>query len=322
MFSIPLLTRLLPTLLVFAAACAASHHPTEPSRLGSPASSKAMIAKLTTPGPVRFERIIAADWQVDRSGLINLDHPKAKAAGIEAGPEAIQIYMYVLDHPKFGTFIVDSGVGEAFATPGADTGVSFIVEKAMNTSVLDVHRTTRAWIDQLENEGGELAGVFLTHIHLDHVMGLPDIEPGTPVYAGPGEGAAKAFLNMFTQGTLDHFLGSSGAALREWQFTPDPEDRFEGIVDIFGDASVYALHVPGHTPGSTAFLVRSTDGPKLLVGDASHTLFGWENGVESGTFSHDGPRSVGSLERLRTFARENPDVEVHIGHQSSDVHGH
>ncbi|MFT4570394.1 MAG: N-acyl homoserine lactone hydrolase [Hyphomicrobiaceae bacterium] len=302
------------SLALFAAACTASTHPTQPSDLGKQASSDELVAGLATPGPIRFSRVVAADWQVDRAGLINLDHPLAKAAGIEGGLEPIQIYFYVLDHPSFGTYIVDSGVGDAFTQPEADTGVSFLVEQAMNMDLLKIHTSTGAWLKNWQTGGGELSGVFLTHVHLDHVMGLRDVPSGTPVYAGPGETSATAFVHMFIQGTLDYFLETSGP-LREWQFTADDGNRFEGVVDIFGDGSAYALHIPGHTLGSTAFLVRTTEGAKLLVGDGSHTAFGWENGVESGTFSHDGPRSVESLSQLRRFAAAHPDVEVHIGHQ-------
>jgi glyoxylase-like metal-dependent hydrolase (beta-lactamase superfamily II) len=103
--------------------------------------------------------------------------------------------------------------------------------------------------------------------------------------------------------------------LREWSYKEDPDGRFSGIIDIFGDASVWAIHVPGHSPGSTAYLVRTPSGPKLLVGDASHTRWGWENGVEPGTFSLDGPRSVGSLAVLRELAREFPQLEIYLGHQ-------
>jgi len=177
-----------------------------------------------------------------------------------------------------------------------------------------IHQTTAEWLEAWTASGRELSGVFLTHIHLDHVMGLPDLPAETKVYAGPGETGARAFLNLFTRGTLDAMLGAQGP-LREWPFGPDPAGRWAGIVDVFGDGSVFALHVPGHTPGSTAFLVRATDGPKLLVGDASHTRFGWENGVEPGTFSHDGPRSAESLEVLLGFAATVPGLQVHLGHQ-------
>jgi N-acyl homoserine lactone hydrolase len=100
------------------------------------------------------------------------------------------------------------------------------------------------------------------------------------------------------------------STLQEWQFGP------EGIIDIFGDGSVWALHTPGHTPGATAYLVRSTTGTQLLIGDATHTKWGWENGVEPGTYSLDIPQSVKSLSMLKQLAQDHPAVIVHPGHQS------
>lgn len=181
----------------------------------------------------------------------------------------------------------------------------------MRTADLKVHVTTAEW---LNSESDGLDGVFLTHLHLDHVMGLPDIPPETPVYVGPGEPAASNFLYLFTRGTIDRMIGDRGG-LREWGFDGDPDNRFAAVVDIFGDGSVWAIHVPGHTPGSTAYLVRTPTGTNLLVGDASHTRWGWENGVEPGTFSLDGPRSAESLATLRDLAREFPQMKVHVGHQ-------
>jgi glyoxylase-like metal-dependent hydrolase (beta-lactamase superfamily II) len=107
--------------------------------------------------------------------------------------------------------------------------------------------------------------------------------------------------------------------VREWPYAPDSDGRFAGVVDIFGDGSVWALSVPGHTPGSTAYLVRTPGGPKLLVGDASHTSWGWIHGVEPGTFSADRPRSAESLATLRDLVRDHPAIEVYLGHQQLDA---
>jgi N-acyl homoserine lactone hydrolase len=291
--------------------CAASHHPTQPADLGQRSSSDALLAVIARPGPVEVETVKAADWVVARSGLINLDHPKARAAGLEDGDEAIGIYFHVLRHPRFGMFIVDTGVESGFRDPDGNRRVSFLVESAMRTPDLEIHTTTSEW---LATQSGPLAGVFLTHLHLDHVMGLPDVPGNTPIYAGPGEPEASGFLNLFSSGTIDAMLEES-EPLREWSYVDDPGDRFAAVVDIFGDASVWAIHVPGHSPGSTAYLVRTPTGPVLLVGDACHTRWGWENDVEPGTFSLDGPRSVESLAGLRDLAREFPELEVHLGHQ-------
>jgi glyoxylase-like metal-dependent hydrolase (beta-lactamase superfamily II) len=292
-------------------ACAASHHPTQPADLGKASASQEMLDVIPVPGPVEFQSLKAADWVVARSGLINLDHPKARSAGLEDGDEAIGIYFHVLRHPRFGMFIVDSGVENGFRDPDGNPRVSLLVESAMRTSDLEIHVTTSEW---LASQSEPLAGVFLTHLHLDHVMGLPDMPLSTPIYAGPGEADASQFLNLFSRGTIDAMLETSGP-IQEWSYAGDPDGRFTGIVDIFGDASVWAIHVPGHSPGSTAYLVRTPDGPKLLVGDASHTRWGWENGVEPGTFSLDGPQSALSLAVLRKLVREYPQIDVYLGHQ-------
>ncbi|MDF2696775.1 MAG: Beta-lactamase-like protein, partial [Labilithrix sp.] len=73
--------------------------------------------------------------------------------------------------------------------------------------------------------------------------------------------------------------------------------------------------VPGHTPGSTAYLARTSSGPILFTGDACHTTWGWDHGVEPGSFSSDKARSAASLERLRRFVKKHPSIEVRVGHQ-------
>jgi N-acyl homoserine lactone hydrolase len=159
-----------------------------------------------------------------------------------------------------------------------------------------------------------LAGVFLTHLHLDHVLGLPDVPRGTPLFVGPGEARASGFMNVFTRSTTDRALGGH-APLSEWRFSPDPTGRFSGVIDVLGDGSIWALHVPGHTPGSTAYLARTPAGPVLFAGDACHTAFGWEHGVEPGTFSADQPESRKSLAALEALAARHPELDVRLGHQ-------
>lgn len=298
-------------LLAAQTGCTASSQPTARARLGTPAPVAALHAALEGPGPIRFERVVAADWVVARSGLINLDHPRAREAGLEDGPEAIEIYLYVLEHPTEGIFFVDSGVASVFRDADRAPQVSPIVAAAMDTDALEVHVTSAEWIAR---RGRTPDGVFLTHIHLDHVMGLPDVPESVPVYVGPDETRARAFLNLFTRGTLDRLIARE-ASLREWPFGGVDASGAPAILDVFGDGSLFALHVPGHTPGSTAFVVRTTQGPKLLVGDTSHTAWGWAHGVEPGTFTADHAANARSLAWLRDLAAAHPALEVHLGHQ-------
>ena len=108
---------LLALSLSMLASCAQSKHPTTEATLGSGASSDQMLASAPEPGIIRLTTIVSADWEVPRSGLINLDDPRAE--GLEDGPEPIQIYAYVLEHPTRGRYLVDSGVASGFRDPSS-----------------------------------------------------------------------------------------------------------------------------------------------------------------------------------------------------------
>ncbi len=293
-------------LLFLFAGCNASSIPAAPSAIGQPLSMAQLLAVINEPGPITFEKHLAANWSINLSGLLNLHHPAAIAAKIEDREEAIALYTYSLKHPEKGLFLVDSGVSERFIVPEDNADVSFLVNNVMGLGKLHVVKTTAALVQSIP---AAIEGVFLTHIHTDHIMGLRDLPMNTPVYTGPGEASSNSVQNAFTQGSTDRLLGNNNTLL-EWQFAQS------GLIDIFGDTSVIAIHSPGHTPGSTAYLVRSTEGTHLLLGDTTHTRWGWENGVEAGTFSADLDESARSLQRLLKLSRDNPAVNVHPGHQS------
>ena len=298
-------------LLGACAGCALTTHPTGPSQLGTARSSAELLAVIDAPGPVTLETVIAADWKGQRSGLLNLDHPAARAARLTDELLPIAIYFHALRHPARGLYLVDTGVERAMRDRPGDAAVRGMVASVMKLKTMVVREPLGDW---LSAQPDTPQGVFLTHLHPDHVTGLADAPRGTAVYAGPGEASSRALVNAALQPNMDRAFAGK-AALSEWPFAPDATGRFDGVVDVFGDGTVWALWVPGHTPGSTAYLVRTPAGPVLLTGDACHTRWGWEHGVEPGSFSSDLPRSAKSLARLRRLVAEHPSIEVRFGHE-------
>lgn len=291
--------------------CAASTHATQPSALGTPRSSTELLAVLDEPGPVTLDTVVSADWEVDLSGLLNLKNPKAAAAGLTDRLEPIQVYFHVLRHPQRGVFLVDTGFERALRDDPDHAAMGSLVARVMGRDKVKFRVPLGDW---LASHPEPVAGVFLTHLHLDHVGGVPDLPAGTPLYTGPGEAADSAFLQAFTQGSTDRALAGKGP-LREWPSTPDPTGRFAGVIDVLGDGSVWALLLPGHTHGSAAFVVRTPQGPVLLTGDCSHTRWGWDHGVEPGTFNADTALARDSFLKLRALAAEHPGLDVRLGHQ-------
>lgn len=287
------------------AGCSATQVTTTTASMGTAVTKTAMLQALQQPGRIEFDKHLAGKWQVPLSGLLNLEHPKAQAAGLTDRDEPIELYVYSLRHPDHGTFIVDSGLAETLRDPERNKSISPIVKSAMNTEALVTVQSTAELSDALNG----IDGVFLTHLHLDHILGLLDLSGEVPVFVGPGDAQLTSFMNLFTQGTFDRLLANVGE-LKEWPFATSQ------ILDIFNDGTVFAIRAPGHTPGTTAYLANTTNGLQLMIGDITHTRWGWEQGVEPGTYSHDGKASAESLAYIKGLVRELPTVQVHPGHQS------
>jgi len=252
---------------VLAQGCVVSGHPAAEARWGTSSGSAALEQVVDVPGPIEVESVASATWHVPLEGMLNLEHPTAKAAGLKTSEQPIVIYFHALRHPTRGLFIVDTGVEHALGSDPEHAAVRGVIAKLAHIDTVHTSIDLKTW---LAKQPEPLAGVFLTHLHLDHIMGMPDVPRGTPVFSGPGETRSHGFLNLFTRPITDRaFEGQNTIA--QWQFQPDPQQRFRGVLDVFGDGSLWALHVPGHTPGSTAYLARTPKGPVLLVGNACHT---------------------------------------------------
>ncbi|MDB4987709.1 MAG: metallo-beta-lactamase family protein [Myxococcaceae bacterium] len=299
------------TILLNLGGCAVTSHPAEHASLGVTRGMRELERLIDQPGPIVLTTVNSADWQVSRAGLIDLDDPRAKAAGLHDGDEPIQIYFHALRHPDKGLFLVDTGVERALRDDPEHAAIRGLVTRFMDFQAMKFHQPLGDWLAQQREP---VRGVFMTHLHLDHVAGMADVPRDTPVYTGPGEAASSALLHAFVKRSTNRALAGK-PALQEWRFSRSKDQPFAGVLDVFGDGSVWALWTPGHTPGSTSYLVRTAQGPVLMVGDTCHTRWGWEHHVAPGSFTSDRPANARSLDALEALVAAHPTIEVRLGHQ-------
>ncbi len=286
--------------------CAVVDHPSVLAKVAPP-SVTTWDAVIAQPAVIEHEEVVSARWTVPLSGMLNLSHPKAIAAGFEDQDVAIVLPVHVIKHPKHGVFVIDTGVPNKIEARGIIS--AYVSDIQREVSIEEIVATA-------EKESGlKLGGVFLTHFHLDHVAGLTGISKDVPVFVGPGETTEEGLMNALTRRTFQAAVEGRGP-LQEWNFAKGQKmGPIASAIDVFGDGSFWALHCPGHTPGSTAYLAVTTSGVKLFTGDTSHTWWGWENGVEPGEFTADHPANAKSLAALKRLHAMVPELEVFVGHQ-------
>ncbi|HST39989.1 MAG TPA: creatininase [Conexibacter sp.] len=154
-------------------------------------------------------------------------------------------------------------------------------------------------LTQLERVGvglDELAGVALSHLHLDHTGGLKHVrERGIPVWiqrrelafarrpAAPGEEAGRAFYETELDGVDWRLLDGDGEIL----------------------PGVEAISTPGHAPGHMSYRVRMAEsGTWLFAVDAIDLQQGIDQGrpIGSSVAPIDAPLRRLSHERLVTLS--------------------
>lgn len=185
-----------------------------------------------------------------------------------------------------------------------DTGFSIDLKgktKDLGGMVASLDRTV---VEQLADGGLKPADVDIlgiSHSHADHT-GQAALFPAARLIIG------KADFDS-TRGRDDPFA--------PWRQAGARVTTTEADLDIFGDGSVVAYFLPGHTPGHMALLVRLKSGPVLLSGDVVH---GHDTLAVKAvpTFNTDRAQSIASMERFERLAKET-GAKVVIQHELQDI---
>ena len=136
---------------------------------------------------------------------------------------------------------------------------------------------------------GQLHWVILSHVHLDHAGGLMDLPP-LPVllsreelqFANDPATQAKGFV---IAKYVSRFPPVNAPTLI---FAPKPYEIFEESADLYGDGSVVAVPLRGHTPGSVGIFVNFSVAKRLFyVGDAVDDERGFEQRVAKSLILRD-----------------------------------
>jgi metallo-beta-lactamase class B len=123
----------------------------------------------------------------------------------------------------------------------------------INTGLAGSTPMIRANIEALGFKFSDLKILLTTQAHYDHVAAMADIKKLTGAKMMVNEGDAQVLADG---GKSDFVMGGKTSA-----FAPVKADRLlhDGDTIRLGETALVALHHPGHTKGSTSFLVTVKD---------------------------------------------------------------
>lgn len=167
-------------------------------------------------------------------------------------------------------------------------------------------KTVRAAVEDL---GGDLRYILLTHGHFDHIQGAAHAKQAYPM-ARIAIGELDA---PYLRGEIDTMPGRP--SFHKSPAQPDWLLR-DGDVITLGESALRVIHTPGHTPGGVCFLCPRAD-RMLFTGD---TLFFEEVG-RADLPGGDWDALVASVRRLYTIP-DSDDLIVLPGHGQETTLAH
>jgi glyoxylase-like metal-dependent hydrolase (beta-lactamase superfamily II) len=182
-----------------------------------------------------------------------------------------------------------------------------IDEQAREAVVVDPGDEPERILRALEGSGVRTRALLHTHGHFDHIGGTRGVAEATGAPIRIHEGDRPLYDALAEQA---RFFG-----LRADSPLPPGPPLADGERIAFGKFALRAIHTPGHTPGSTCFLLEGSDAPRLFSGD---TLFHRSIG-RTDLWGGDMEQILASI-RERLFSLPD-DLPVVCGHHDDTTIG-
>ena len=226
------------------------------------------------------------------------------------------INAYVVEHAD-GLVLFDTGQDRASVTdpgyfPGGVTG--FLYGRLARFQIAK-EETLAAKLAAIGYDAGDVRLAILSHLHQDHIGGVRSL-PGAELIVAETEWRAMDQPRSELNGFLRRHIDLPGVRYRRIGFTPTDDPAlapFTSAHDVMGDGTLVLLPVPGHTPGSTAMLVRRPDtAPLLMVGDLTYGADLLEAGRIPGVGDKAGLRTASAM--VMRLKERHPDLVILPAH--------
>ncbi|WP_443747854.1 MBL fold metallo-hydrolase [Asticcacaulis solisilvae] len=217
-------------------------------------------------------------WQILRVGACR--HPEAMTLkGGHWCPVSFPALVGLIRHRTFGPILFDTGYDDRFFA--ATEPLPERLYRLATPVQFDSADSLPVQLARLGLTPDDIAGVFVSHFHGDHVAGLSNFPKARIVCAGEGlkriragsrfGRVRKGLLSALLPGDIDG-RAAFFEAMPRVRLNNDMGPFTHGA-DVLGDGSLIAVELPGHCPGHWGLLIRPEGGkPVFFIGDAAWSI--------------------------------------------------
>jgi N-acyl homoserine lactone hydrolase len=252
------------------------------------------------PKDVRVESFKTGTVNIGRRGTINTKHPEAGYVKDEI--LKVPIMSHWVHHKELGDFLLDAGLDKIYADDpyGGIKGESADEFFQMKNENIKFHLDIRKI---------NLKGIFLSHLHADHIAGIRELPKNILYIVGLGE------IEQYQPELNNDFL-KDVEAIYEIDFSKLEKMPPLGLcADLLGDGSVWAISTPGHTKGHISYLINGLKGPIFLTMDACFIQDNLKLKIAPSDYTWDIGMAQKTLDMIIKFSDDFPEVKIICGHE-------
>jgi N-acyl homoserine lactone hydrolase len=240
------------------------------------------------------------------AGPLNPD--KNKLVAFAPGTVAVPTTVGIIEHPKHGLILWDTGINHAVADPErADAYWGAGMRDAFGAHGFTRAHAVDAQLDKLGLRTADVRYVVYSHLHLDHAGGMSYF-PNAIHVVQRDEIRYALWPDAWTRPA---FCQNDFQDIRKLDIL-----ELEGDCDLFDDGTMRLVRTPGHTPGHQSLILSLAQRGRIcLAADVGHQRDGFEAMIP---MPFDWSTSAMSTSRMRMKQLERSGVPIFLCHEGID----
>lgn len=228
---------------------------------------------------------------------------------------------FLIEHPTKGYIMFDTGYDTRYYA--ATKKFPYSILKVLVPARVSPEENSLVQLHKMHISPDDVT-VILSHLHIDHAAGIHDY-PNSKIYISEVEWE-------YTRKSALKLLGDNYLKSLFDQINPDHVEQidfvkgfeygpFKQAVDIFGDESLIAVPLFGHTVGQIGLIVNCSETERyFLIADSVYTRENYEQMVKGFFLSNiahtDKKRYLEHFQFLHDLSLENPDLQIMPAHDA------